>query len=215
MPAPRAGRASNAPADDSRENILQVATREFTEKGLSGARVDEIAERTDTSKRMIYYYFGSKNGLFRAVLERCYTHVQEIYDSLDLDALGPAEALQELVRASFDYHHKHPDLVRLLMSANLDLGVHVGKSSIIKQRSRRIIALLRRLLERGSASRALRSDLDPVDVHMSINALCFYSVSNGYTFGRIYQRDMTSHAALAARREVVVEIITRWVLLAS
>jgi AcrR family transcriptional regulator len=210
IPTLRAKPARREAADDSRENILQVATREFTEKGLSGARVDDIAERTNTSKRMIYYYFRSKSGLFRAVLERCYTQVRQIDESLRLDALAPEAALQELVRVSFDYHHRHPDLVRLLMSENLDLGVHIGNSPIIKQRSRTIIAMLRQLIERGVAAGAFRADLDPVDLHMAINALCFYSVSNGYTFGRIYQRDMNSPASVAAQSALVMDIIRRW-----
>ena len=195
----------------ARDNILEVATQEFSEKGLAGARVDEIAERTQTSKRMIYYYFQSKEGLYRAVLERCYIQVREIDSGIDLEALGPQEALRELVRVTFDYHIKHPDFVRLVMNENIHHGAHIGHVPSIKTRNQAVIAMLQRLLDRGLQARSFRKDIDPVELHMTISALCFYNVSNRYTFGRIFQRDMTSVAALARRRETIVDIIERWV----
>jgi len=199
--------------DDSggaRENILAVAMQEFSDKGLAGARVDEIAERTQTSKRMIYYYFESKEGLYRAVLERCYAHVRESDSGIDLEALGPQEALRQLVRVTFDYHTQHPDFVRLVMNENIHQGVHIGHFPEIKTRNQTIIAMMQRLIDRGVQAGCFRKDIDPVELHMTISALCFYQVSNRYTFGRIFQRDMTSVGALAHRREVVVNIIERW-----
>ena len=195
----------------ARDNILEVATQEFSEKGLAGARVYEIAERTQTSKRMIYYYFESKEGLYRAVLERCYVQVREIDSGIDLEALGPQEALRELVRVTFDYHIKHPDFVRLVMNENIHHGAHIAHVPSIKTRNQTVIAMLQRLLDRGMQARCFRKDIDPVELHMTITALCFYNVSNRYTFGRIFQRDMTSVAALARRRETIVDIIERWV----
>jgi AcrR family transcriptional regulator len=197
-------------AESSRANIIAVATEEFAEKGLSGARVDEIAERTSTSKRMIYYYFKSKEGLYRAVLEHCYANVRQIDTSLDLDALPPMEALRELVRVTFDYHSAHPAFVRIVMSENIHQGAHIGHVSSIKLRSRTIISLLQRLIDRGVKSGDFRPHLDPVELHMSISALSFYNVSNRHTFGRVFQRDMTSSAAISRRREQVVELIERW-----
>jgi AcrR family transcriptional regulator len=195
----------------ARDNILEVATREFSEKGLAGARVDEIAERTQTSKRMIYYYFKSKEGLYRAVLERCYAKVREIDSGIDLEALGPQEALRELVRVTFDYHTKHPDFVRLVMNENIHQGAHIGHVPSIKTRNQTVIAMLQRLLDRGFQAECFRKDIDPVELHMTISALCFYNVSNRYTFGRIFQRDMTSVTALARRREIIVDTVERWV----
>ena len=199
-------------SDRTRENILEVATREFSEKGLAGARVDEIAERTNTSKRMIYYYFESKEGLYRAVLEKVYEQIRLIESGIDIEGLSPEEALRELVRVTFDWHNKHPDFVRLVMNENIHQGEHLGSLGGIKSRRQTIVDLLRRVLARGIKSGRFRADIDPVDLHMSISALCFYNVSNRYTFSRIFERDMTSTKALAARREIVVDTILRWVL---
>jgi len=197
-------------AQGSRANILEVATREFSEKGLSGARVDEIAERTSTSKRMIYYYFGSKQGLYRAVLERCYAEVREIESALDLDAMAPREALRELVRVTFDYHVAHPEFVRIVMNENIHQGAHISAIANLPARSRSIIRLLQRLINRGVKARAFRSAIAPVDLHMAISALSFYSVSNRYTFGRVFRRDLSTSAAVAKRRALVIDLIERW-----
>ena len=194
----------------ARANILAIATEEFSKKGLSGSRVDEIAERTHTVKRMIYYYFGSKDGLYRAVLERAYEDIRSLEVSLDLDAMAPDEALRALVRATFDYHTKHPDFVRLVMNENIHHGDHIGHLSIIKARRSTVLVMLRKLIDRGVAARVFRKDLDPIEVHMSMSALCFYNVSNRYTFSRIFEIDMTSPKALAARREIVVDMMDRW-----
>jgi AcrR family transcriptional regulator len=194
----------------ARANILAIATEEFAKKGLSGSRVDEISERTHTVKRMIYYYFGSKDGLYRAVLERAYEDIRSLEASLDLDALSPDEALRELVRATFDYHTKHPDFVRLVMNENMHHGDHIGHLSIIKARRSTVLLMLRKLIDRGVAARQFRKDLNPIEVHMTISALCFYNVSNRYTFSQIFDKDMTSAKALANRREIVVDIIDRW-----
>jgi AcrR family transcriptional regulator len=212
---PVAGKpAADKPAadkDDSRANILTVATQEFSEKGFSGGRVDEIAERTNTSKRMIYYYFHSKEKLYRAVLENCYAHVRQIDTSLDLDSMPPLVALRELVRVTFDYHNEHPDFVRIVMTENINKGAHIGAVSSIKNRAKTIVSLLQKLIDRGVAAGDFRSDIDPVELHMSISALCFYNVSNRYTFGRVFQRNMAAPSVLATRRETVSDIIERWV----
>jgi AcrR family transcriptional regulator len=197
-------------ADAARANILAVATEEFSKKGLSGSRVDEIAERTHTVKRMIYYYFGSKDGLYRAVLERAYEDIRSLEASLNLDSYAPLEALRVLVGVTFDYHNEHPDFVRLVMNENIHHGDHIGQLAIIKARKNTVLSMLRKLLDRGVAARVFRADLDPIEVHMSISALCFYNVSNRYTFSQIFDRDMSSPKALKRRRETVIDIMERW-----
>ena len=197
-------------AEAARADILAVATEEFSRKGLDGARVDEIADRTHTVKRMIYYYFGSKDGLYRAVLERAYEDIRSLEASLDLDSYSPPEALRVLVGVTFDYHNEHPDFVRLVMNENIHHGDHIGQLAIIKARKGTVLTMLRKLIDRGVAARTFRKDLDPIELHMSISALCFYNVSNRYTFSQIFERDMSSPKALKRRRETVIDIMERW-----
>lgn len=212
QPKSKKGAASARDNDTgtTRAKIVAAATREFTEKGLSGARVDAIAERTAINKQLIYYYFGNKEGLYRAVLEHAYGHIRMSEAAVNLDALPPAEALRQHVRDTFDYHNGHPEFVRLVMNENIHQGAHIGKLESIKTRSRTVIATMEKLLERGVAAGVFRPDIDPVELHMSISALCFFSVSNRWTFSTIFDRDLTSQAAVIGRREVVVDMIMRW-----
>ncbi|WP_394442327.1 TetR/AcrR family transcriptional regulator (plasmid) [Sphingobium naphthae] len=205
------GRGTRATdAEETRFNILEVAAAEFADKGLSGARIDEIAERTNSSKRMIYYYFGSKEGLYRAVLERAYTAVREVDADNRRDDLDPDAALRDVVGVTFDYHNQHPEFVRLVMNENILRGAHVGEVPGIRERNRKVIDQLRAILARGVASGHFREGVDPVELHMTISALCFYNVSNRYTFSFGFERDMSSPKALARRRMSVIDVIESW-----
>ncbi|HUD89972.1 TetR family transcriptional regulator [Sphingobium sp.] len=197
-------------AEETRANILDVATEEFADKGLSGARIDEIAERTNSSKRMIYYYFGGKDGLYRAVLERAYAAVRAVDANSQRDDMEPDAALRDVVGATFDYHNQHPEFVRLVMNENILRGAHVGEIPGIRERNRAVIDYLRGLLVRGVACGLFREGIDPFELHMSISALCFYNVSNRYTFSFGFERDMDSPKALARRRESVIDLIESW-----
>ena len=193
--------------EQTKRDIVTIATEEFAQKGLSGARIDEIAARTRTSKRMIYYYFGSKEGLYIAALEDAYRSIRNIERDVDVDHLPPGDALRELVRFSFDRHQQNPNFVRIVMNENLHQGRYLAQSRTIAHLNVPAIDTVRRIVERGKAAGVIREDVDPTDLHMSISALCFYSVSNRYSFATIFKADMTSPAALAARRESIVATI--------
>jgi AcrR family transcriptional regulator len=206
----KARQRTNDP-DRTRRDIVEVATREFAQKGYSGARVDAIASRTRTSKRMIYYYFGGKEGLYLAVLEEAYSSIRRAESTLDLESLPPEAALRTLVGSTFDYYTEHPEFVRLVMNENIMDGAHMARSKTIGKLNVTVIDALRRLIARGQKDRTFRRDIDPIELHMSISALGIFNVANRATFSLIFRRDMTSPKALAARREEVVEIVLRHV----
>jgi AcrR family transcriptional regulator len=213
MPSPAAGpppRRTNDPVR-TMAGILEVATHEFAEKGLSGARIDEIAAATRTSKRMIYYYFGNKEGLYLRVLEASYRRVRETEGALKLDDLDPLEALRRLVVFTFDHHHGNEDYIRLVMTENMERGAFLKQSKTIRKLNVPAIDAVSRIYARGLADGIFRAGLDPVDIHASISALCFFNVSNRHTFGLIYQHDMQSSKALRTRRANVVEMVLRFV----
>ena len=204
--------ATRAPdAEGTRKNIIEIATEEFAEKGFSGARIDEIAARTNTSKRMIYYYFRDKEGLFIAVLEEAYRRLRTIEASLDIDHLEPEAAMRALVALTFDNHSANEDFGRLVMVENIHRGEHLAKSRGIQELNVSIIETTRRIYERGVEAGVFRPGVDAIDLHMTISALCFHVVSNRSTFSRIFKRDMASAEALARRREIVVDTIVRYV----
>ena len=197
--------------EGTRRNILEIATDEFADKGFSGARVDDIAARTNTSKRMIYYYFGDKEGLFVAVLERAYSRIRQIEAALELAQIEPESALRALVGFTFDYYNANESFVRLVMTENIHNGVHLARSRLIEELNFSAITTLRDIYRRGRAMGVFRAGIDEVDLHMSISALCFFNVANRATFSRIFKREMATPDALARRREIVIDTILRYV----
>jgi AcrR family transcriptional regulator len=197
-------------AEMTRQNILAVATREFAEKGYSGARVDEIAAHTNTSKRMIYYYFEDKEGLFVAVLEEAYRRIRQIEATLDLAHLKPDAAIRALVGFTFDYQNSNEDFIRLVMVENIHKGVHLARSRAIQELNVPVINTLRDIYKRGVKSGIFRKGIDEIDLHMTISALCFFNVSNRATFSQIFKRDIAAPAMLAKRRAIVIDTVIRY-----
>jgi AcrR family transcriptional regulator len=192
-------------------DIIDVATREFSEKGLAGARIDVIAEAMRTSKRMIYCYFGSKESLYIAVLEQAYRRIRHIEAELHLADLRPEDALRKLVGFTVDYQLANPDFIRLVMTENIHRGEYLAQSKAIRKLNVPAIEGLRAVYERGLAAGVFRSGLDMIDLHMSISALSFFNTANRHTFSLIFQRDMDSPAALIAHRDSIIEMVVRFV----
>jgi AcrR family transcriptional regulator len=207
--APASGRTHDP--EGVRRNILDVARAEFVENGLSGARVDAIAARTATSKRMIYYYFGDKEGLYRAVLEESYRQIRALERTLDLAALLPGEALAELTGFTFDYHADHPDFVRLVMVENIHHARHLKMSPNIGELNLSAIDTIRDIYARGVAEGAFRAGIDPIDIHLTISALSFYNVSNRATIEQVFGHRMDDPEARARRRKSVIKAVLSFV----
>jgi AcrR family transcriptional regulator len=192
-------------------DIVDVATREFADKGLAGARIDVIADAMRTSKRMIYYYFGSKEALYIVVLEEAYRRMRAIEAELHLDDLPPEDALRKLVGHTVDYQLAHPEFIRLVMTENIHRGEFLARSKSIQKLNVPAIDGLRRVYERGVADGVFRIGLDPIDLHMSISALSVFNVANRHTFALIFKRDLDAPAALIARRDSIIEMVVRFV----
>ena len=192
-------------------DIIAVATQEFADKGLSGARIDEIAALTQTSKRMIYYYYGSKEGLYLAVLEDAYARTRSAESGLHLDDVEPVEALKKLVSFSIDYKLAHPEFVRLVMTENIHSAEYLKQSKTAVHMNTPAIDLLKRIYERGVASGDFRSGIEAFDLHMAISALSLYNVSNRPTVEAIFKRDITDKKEVDRLRKNSIEMLLRFV----
>lgn len=207
--APRRTRKNNP--EKTRENILQAAITEFVAQGLAGARVDAIAERTQTSKRMIYYYFNSKEQLYVEVLEKLYGDIRHTESSMHLTELEPFEGLKRLVEFTFDHHDRNVDFVRIVCNENIHQGEYIKQSRSIRSMNQTVLLQLEALLEKGVASGVFRKGLDAMDVHMLISSFCFYRVSNKHTFGEIFQVNFDDPATRQHHRKMIVEALERFV----
>jgi len=209
------GEPQQARAIETRSRILSVAVQEFAEKGFAGARVDRIADLADANKRMIYQYFGNKNGLYLATLEECYRNIRSLESMINIDGLGPADALAEVVRHTVDYQASHPGFIRLVMAENMNQGQFIRELDSLRVVNSPAIEMLNGILARGVQEGVFEPGVDPVDLHMSISALSFFNVANKHTFSWIFQHDMDSDAFLVNRREYIVREILNSVMRGS
>lgn len=198
-------------ADRTRENILAVATQEFADHGLSGARVDEIARQTRTTKRMIYYYFTSKEQLYIEVLEHAYRSIRSAEQQIDVDGLAPMAALRRLAELTFDHHEAHPEFIRLVSIENTHRAEHMRKAPAFYAVNHPVIELIERILRRGVLVGEIRSGLDPVDVHMLISSFCVFRVANRHTFETIFGRDLLDAGDRQRHRAMLGDVVARYV----
>jgi AcrR family transcriptional regulator len=187
--------------------ILEVATREFAEHGYSGARVDEIAERTRTTKRMLYYYFDSKEGLYTAVLERAYAQIRAAEQTVDVEHLDPVAAIRRLAELTFDHHEAHPDFIRLVSIENIHRAEHMRASHRFAELNSPAIDRIARILERGAAQHVFTRDADAVDVHMLISSFCVFRVANRHTWGTLFGRDLLDPATRERYRAMLGDLV--------
>jgi len=191
----------------TRRRILEAASAEFARYGLGGARIDRIARRARANKRMLYYYFGDKDGLFLAALEARYAHIREAERALQLEHLAPRAALERLVRFTWDYCLAHPEFITLLNSENLHKGRHLGRSKRVRAMHSPLVGMLREVLRRGERAGLFRRGIDPVQLYISIAGEGYFYLSNRYTLARIFGRDLMAPRALAARARHISQII--------
>ncbi|AJF69089.1 TetR/AcrR family transcriptional regulator [Streptomyces vietnamensis] len=191
----------------TRAEILDVATEEFARLGFAGARVDEIAARMRTTKRMIYYYFGSKEQLFTEVLERAYTVIRDEEQKLDVEHLDPVSAIRRLAELTFDHHEAHPDFIRLVSIENIHEAEHISGSPSLASLSSPAIDVIARILEAGRAEGVFTADVDAVDLHAVISSFCFFRISNRHTFRALFGRDLTDAARRAHYRTMLGDLV--------
>ncbi|MCF6119411.1 TetR family transcriptional regulator [Mesorhizobium muleiense] len=210
-PKPDASTTRIQDPEGTRRNILEIASKEFALNGLSGARIDEIAARTRFSKRMIYYYFGDKEGLYLRALENAYRQVREGEAQLDIEGLPPMAALTRLVEFTFDHHHRHEEFIRMVMIENIHHGQYLEQSDAIRELNVTAIDHISRIYSRGVEEGVFRPGLDAVELHWQISALCFFNVSNRTTFSMIFGRDFGAPAQLERLKRNSVEMLLRFV----
>ena len=191
----------------TRSKILKVAMAEFAAKSYDGARVDRIAQQSAINKQMLYHYFGSKEGLFTAVLEEMYRSIRENQRDVSLAEMAPVEAVRALIVQTHEVIVAHPEFIGLLNSENLMKARHIKASAFIRQMYGSLIPALRSVLDRGVLDGVFRPGLDPVELYISIGSLCFHSLSNQHSLKAIFNVDLVSKAARANRLEHVTTMV--------
>jgi|SRR5690625_3572491 len=197
-------------AQRTRAELLQVATAAFAETGYSGTRVDEIAARTRTTKRMIYYYFGGKEQLYVAVLENAYRGIRDAEQALEVGDLPPLQALRRLAELTYDHHLEHSEFIRLVSIENIHHGAFIKRIDGLRTLNRPALGVLDSILATGRADGSLRDDVDALDVHLLISSYCFFQVANQHTFGFLFDRDLLAADQRDHLRSMIGDIVVAW-----
>ena len=205
MPVVERVRKQEEASDSGRTALLVAARAAFAERGLEGARVDDIARRARINKQLVYHYFGSKDGLYTAVLEQVYQEIRNQERGLELDSFPAEEAMRKLIEFSFDYLEKSPEFVRILADENAHGGQHLKGSDVVTEVNRPIIELNRATLARGVAAGVLRRGLDPLHVYLSIAGMSFFYFANMHTLTRAFDTELGTARGVAERRAHIVD----------
>ena len=203
----RTGSGVSRDPERTQAAILATAIEEFTAKGLNGARVDEIARRAGVNKRMIYHYFGDKEGLYLAALEATYTAIRTAEIGLRLSDKDPVEGMRELILFTWHYFIEHPEFLSMLGTENLHRAAYLKKSKKIRDLHSPLIGMIADLLQRGSKQNMFRRGVDPVDLYISIAGLGWFYMSNRHTLSTIFGRDLTARDSLEARGRTIVDVV--------
>lgn len=208
-PSTRRGGVREQAAQTTRDNILRAATKVFARYGYEGGSVEKISKAAKSFDRMIYYYFGSKEGLFIEVLEETYRRMNDAESKLDLEAGNPTEALQAVIRFVVGYYRKNPEFITLLNTENLHKGKHISKSMRAREYSSPAIEVIRRVLENGQAKGAFRKDISARDVYLMIAAMGYFYMSNRHTLSAFLGEDLETPEALAHWESFVIDSVLR------
>jgi AcrR family transcriptional regulator len=193
----------------TRARILKAAKAEFAKKGLAGARVDDLALRAKSNKRMLYHYFGNKEELFRITLEDAYAGIREAEARLAIEKDDPITALTRLVRFTWNYYLENPEFITLVNSENLHKARHIKGSKPFLDISRPFVARMRALLQRGAEEGLFRPDLDPVQVNITLAAIGYYYLTNRFTGAIVFERDLMGASALDERIDFNIKTMLR------
>ncbi|AOY91111.1 TetR family transcriptional regulator [Cupriavidus sp. USMAA2-4] len=178
--------------EGTRRRILAAATEEFAKGGLAGARVDQIARRAETNERMLYYYYGSKEGLFLAVLERQYAEFRAAEEALHIEDEDPVAGVRKLARFIWDWYYEHPEFIRLVNSENLHEARHLKESAHLHQLINPVVKVLEHIVARGQRQGLFRAQVDVSQLYLTISALGYYVLSNRYTISAVIGRDIAA-----------------------
>ncbi|MES2946285.1 MAG: TetR/AcrR family transcriptional regulator [Pseudomonadota bacterium] len=200
-------------AQATRDNILRAATRVFARYGYEGGSVEKISKSAKSFDRMIYYYFGSKEELFIAVLEDMYRRMNEAELKLTLKIDEPVESLKDVIRFVVSYYGKNPEFITLLNTENLHRGKHISKSVRAREYSSPAIAIIRQLLESGVQKGIFRPEVSARNVYLLIAATGYFYISNRHTLSAFLGEDLQTPEAMADWQAFIISTVLRTVML--
>ena len=193
-------------AEKSKQDILEAAEQQFSEKGFYGARIDEIAAHANINKRMIYEYFENKETLYKTVLFRVYKRMEDAEYALLKDDPNGVELIQNIISAYFDFLDQNPSFVNILMWENLNKGRYLSELSPDQLR-RKTLDVFRRKIAQGKADGVFRKEVDEQQTVLSLIVVCFANFSNRYTLSQLFSQNLEEAQILELRKQHTLELV--------
>lgn len=194
----------------TRAEVLAVATEVFADDGYSGARIDEIARRTRTTKRMIYYYFGGKEQLYMAVLDNAYRGIRKAEQTLQVDEMNPIDALRELAELTYEHHLRNSAFIRLVSIENIHRGKYIRKLESLSDLGQPAVTILDGIIAQGKKQGAFREEVNALDLHLLISSYCVFQIANRYTFSYLFDPDFTTQPRQDRMRGFIGDVVVAW-----
>ncbi len=194
-------------AEATKQRILLASRAEFARHGYSGARISRIARDAKANKRMLYYYVGNKDALYLEALEAGYRDIRTAEMELHLEDLPPLEAIERLVRFTWDYFVANPEFIAMLNTENLHKAKHLKRSTKIGATNSPVVATVARILQKGERAGILRGGIDPLQLYISIASLCYFYLSNQHTLTIVFDKNIKTEKAFAARVDHAVDLV--------
>jgi TetR/AcrR family transcriptional regulator len=208
---PKVMRVQRESSKNTRKIIIDASVSEFSLKGYDGSRVDEIALRAGINKNLLYHHFGNKEKLFTAVLHHTYESIRIRQKDFQIREMDPRDGMRRLVIFTGKTWVKFPEYQRILTSENMNQGRHIAMAPSIGEMYNPLLETIRDLLARGVKQNIFKSDIDPIDLYISITALTAHYVSNRYTFEAIFGRKMMTANRIKIRLAHAAEMILSYI----
>lgn len=190
-----------------RQNILAVALAEFAERGFDGARINHIADRTATSKRMLYYYFGDKVGLYRATLLAAYDKAKGMDHELEIEELTPTEALKQWVIKTFNNRSALDDFTRLVAGENIRRGECLKQLPEFKEINRPTLEFMQKIYARGVETGEFKTGVDPLALLWFVLAPATFNVTNQHSFSAAWGDQLHTQAGQKMLCDMAVQSV--------
>ena len=207
MPARQRRTRGTRDAEAARAAILAAAVREFTAKGLAGARMDAIAKAADVAKGLVFHHFGSKDGLWVAALAEIYGLLRAGQDEAALDALGPVDGMRRLVTDTFRRFREHPEIVALMNEENLHRARHLKAAPQIRALYNPLFAAIERLLEAGRREGVFHAEADVTALYVALSGLGYFYCANRWTLSAAFAGDLFKPDRIATYETQIADMV--------
>jgi AcrR family transcriptional regulator len=177
-------------SERTRTALMKAALKEFALHGFAGARIDRIADAAKCNMRMLYHYFGSKEGLYVAVLEAAYADLRRKEAALKIDVEQPLEGMLELMRFTYLYFQNNPMFEGLLRAENIMQGRFVRRSKPVPEGAVSLKKMIGDMIVSGQRKGIFRDNLDLVNVYVSMTALSRFHLANAYSMSSVLGVDL-------------------------